>query len=113
MQRVLNNIWCRDGPVSITSTDSDVFIVHLATDSTRQWILESVPWHVMNRRVVIIKWDFNAIKLDLDLSQFPIFVNLSSVPLELESKGGLSFIASGLGKPMSMDRATSLKPKLH
>lgn len=74
MQRVLNNIWCRDGPVRITSSDSDLFIIQLTSESTRQWILEYGPWHVLNRPVVIRKWEYGVTKLELDLSKFPIYL---------------------------------------
>ncbi|OMO59336.1 hypothetical protein COLO4_34246 [Corchorus olitorius] len=82
-------------------------------ESTCQWILESGPWHVMNRPVVIRKWEYGVTKLDLDLSKFPVSVKLSNVPLKLQTRKGLSFIASGLGIPLYMDRATALKQKLH
>ncbi|XP_039002034.1 uncharacterized protein LOC120128424 [Hibiscus syriacus] len=51
-------------------------------------------------------------KLQLDLSRIPIWVHLFNVPLELFNCEGLSYIASAIGYPISMDSITASKSRL-
>ncbi|XP_038994117.1 uncharacterized protein LOC120118005 [Hibiscus syriacus] len=51
-------------------------------------------------------------RLNFDLSKIPIWVHLFNVPLELYSQAGLSYIASGIGIPISMDSVTTSKTRL-
>ncbi|OMO89325.1 hypothetical protein COLO4_19801 [Corchorus olitorius] len=76
-------------------------------------VLESGPWHVLNHPVVVRRWEPGVTKLDVDLTKFPVWVNLKGVPLELYTKRGLTFIASGIGTPLYMDKATTFKQRLY
>ncbi|KAE8726370.1 Kinesin-13A [Hibiscus syriacus] len=57
-------------------------------------------------------WEPNMSKLDFDLSKIPLWVHLYNVPLELFSNEGLSYIASAIGFPLSMDSVTASKSRL-
>ncbi|KAK8667842.1 hypothetical protein V6N13_105323 [Hibiscus sabdariffa] len=86
-QRIANRLWGREGSVEIR------FLAPSRALVLRQW----VPG-----------LRFDVVSLD----SAPVWVKLWHVPLELFSREGLSYIASALGKPLYMDRATTLKMQL-
>ncbi|XP_039059915.1 uncharacterized protein LOC120203810 [Hibiscus syriacus] len=52
-------------------------------------------------------------RLDFDLARLALWIHLYNVPLELYFQDGLSYIASALGNPISMDSTTTSKSRLH
>ncbi|OMO51164.1 reverse transcriptase [Corchorus capsularis] len=102
----------RDGLVKIIKIDSNLYVIQFPNEITRTWVLENEPWHIQNKPLFIKRWEPGGVGLDFDMRKFPLWITLKHVPLELYTKLGLSFIASGLGNPLYMDRATALKQKL-
>ncbi|KAK8492712.1 hypothetical protein V6N13_034819 [Hibiscus sabdariffa] len=64
-----------------------------------------------HKPLILRKWEPNLQRLDFDLTHMPVWVQLYNVPLELYSKLGLSYIASGLGVPLYMDSITASREK--
>ncbi|KAK8614487.1 hypothetical protein V6N13_068287 [Hibiscus sabdariffa] len=78
----------------------------------RDWVLESGPWHIQQKAIVLRRW-MPGLKFDvLQLDSTPVWVKLWHVPLELFSQQGLGYVASAIGKPLYIDRATALKQQL-
>ena len=50
--------------------------------------------------------------LDFNISKLPVWIHLGNVSLELFTQKGLSYIASGLGNPLYMDRITAGQQRL-
>lgn len=65
-----------------------------------------------SKQTSINKWESGYSSLDFDMKKFPLWITLKHVPLELYTRLGLSFIASILGNPLYMDRATAMKERL-
>ncbi|KAK8704354.1 hypothetical protein V6N13_047981 [Hibiscus sabdariffa] len=80
--------------------------------STRVWVLESGPWHIQHKPLVLWRWESNLKRLDFDLGRMLVWVQLFYVPLELYTKVGLSYIASVIGIPLYMDSVTTSRERL-
>ncbi|CAL1413207.1 unnamed protein product [Linum trigynum] len=73
---------------------------------TRDMVLESSPWCIANSSFVMRKWE-PSMQFHRRSTTVPIWVRLVGVPVEYMTPKGLSYIASALGKPLYMDRATA------
>ncbi|XP_039009388.1 uncharacterized protein LOC120137798 [Hibiscus syriacus] len=83
-----------------------------SSSAARDCVLENGPWHIINKPLILRKWKPNLRRLNFDLSKIPVWVKLFNVPLELYSRSGLSYIASAIGVPLSMDSITASKSRL-
>ncbi|KAL4304174.1 hypothetical protein GQ457_10G003940 [Hibiscus cannabinus] len=76
------------------------------------WVLESGPWHIQQKAIVLRKLAPGLMLDVVCLGTASVWVKLWHVPFELYSQQGLEYIASALGRPLYMDRATVLKKQL-
>ncbi|XP_039043801.1 uncharacterized protein LOC120183093 [Hibiscus syriacus] len=115
MQRIVNNLWKRalgGSKAQVSFAGNNHYVFSFDSEAIRDWVLESGPWHILNKPLILRKWEPNWNRLHFDLSRIPVWVNLFNVPLELFSRTGLSYIASSLGSPLSMDSVTATKSHL-
>ncbi|XP_039004038.1 uncharacterized protein LOC120130969 [Hibiscus syriacus] len=115
MQRIVDNLWAKashSSRIQVSLASSNLYIFSFATESARDWVLENGPWHIINKPLILRKWEPSLKRLNFDLSKIPIWVHLYNVPLELFSQAGLSYLASGVGIPISMDSVTTSKTML-
>ncbi|KAK8696966.1 hypothetical protein V6N13_113133 [Hibiscus sabdariffa] len=105
-------LWGREGSVEIRFLAPSVYVINFPSQRVRDWVLESEPWHINQKDIILHKWSpgflFDIVRLD----SAPVWVKLWPMPWELFSQQGLSYVVSDLGKPQYMDRATTLKLQL-
>ncbi|XP_039064772.1 uncharacterized protein LOC120209999 [Hibiscus syriacus] len=99
-------------PVRISKAGNNLFLFSFSSNAARDWVLEHGPWHIYNKPLILRNWEPNLKKLSFDLTKIPVWVHLFNVPLELYSRAGLSYIASAIGVPLSMDSVTAEKTRL-
>ncbi|KAK8674364.1 hypothetical protein V6N13_112656 [Hibiscus sabdariffa] len=111
-QRTVNKLWGREGSVEIRFLAPSVYLINFPSRRVRDWVLESGPWHILQKAIILRKWlpgmNYETVSLD----SAPIWVKLWHIPLELYSQQGLGYLASALGKPLYTDKATALKQHL-
>ncbi|XP_038991407.1 uncharacterized protein LOC120114637 [Hibiscus syriacus] len=98
--------------VQVSITGNNLYVFSFPSESARDWVLENGPWHILNKPLILRKCESNLQKLIFDLSSLSIWVHLYNVTLELYSRLGLSYIASVIGTPLSMDIVTAAKTHL-
>ncbi|XP_039044398.1 uncharacterized protein LOC120183865 [Hibiscus syriacus] len=111
----MDNLWSKalvGERVQVRYAGNNLFVFSFSSVKARDWILENGPWHVLNKHLILRKWEPNLEKLSFDLSSLPIWVHLYNIPLELYSRLGLSYVASAIGTPLSMDFVTAGKSHL-
>ncbi|XVF81982.1 hypothetical protein PTKIN_Ptkin16aG0006300 [Pterospermum kingtungense] len=111
-KKLAKQLWGSDGEFEILPIDNDLFIVKFSNPAARDRVLESGPWHIRNRPLIVRKWEPGIKPLEFDLSTMPVWFHLRNVPLELFTQKGLSCIASVLGTPLFMDRITANQERL-
>ena len=90
----------------------NLFIIQLPNADTMDRVLESGPWHIQNKPLIVRKWEPGLQSLEFNMRKLPIWVHLGNVPLEIFTNKGLSYIASILGTPLYMDRITARQERL-
>ncbi|CAL1377129.1 unnamed protein product [Linum trigynum] len=92
-----------------------LYIFTFSSQNIRDRVVESSPWCIANATFVMRKWQPNLQLASLARersSAIPVWVRLVGVPVEYMNAKGLSYIASVLGKPLYMDRATASRSQL-
>ncbi|KAK8649080.1 hypothetical protein V6N13_129816 [Hibiscus sabdariffa] len=111
-QRTTDKLWGREGSVEIRFLAPSVYLINFPSQRMRDWILESGPWHIQQKALILSKWLPGMIPDVISLDSAPIWVKLWHIPLELYSRQGLGYLASALGKPLYTNRSTALKKQL-
>lgn len=70
-------------------------------------MLESGPWHVEKQYLVLRKWSIDFSYGQLNLHKLPLWLKLWNIPLSYYHREGISYVASGVGRPLYMDKATA------
>ena len=75
-------------------------------------MIESKIWHVANKTLILRKWKPGMQPLDLSLTEIPIWIKILRLPLEYWNSKCLSYIASGVGKPLFANANTKSNTRL-
>ncbi|KAK8612797.1 hypothetical protein V6N13_092901 [Hibiscus sabdariffa] len=108
----LGKLWGREGSVTIRFLAPSVYLINFPSGRVRDWVLESGPWHIQQKALILRKWLPGMMMEVLNLESAPVWVKLWHVPLELYSQKGLGCLASALEKPLYTDRATAWEKHL-
>ncbi|KAF9620120.1 hypothetical protein IFM89_010770 [Coptis chinensis] len=92
--------------------DEEVFYFKFSNSEDRKRVLETGTFYISGRCFVISKWSQDIERRRNSVQLIPIWVNLHNVPKELWTEDGLSYLASRLGIPDSMDDATAHRKRL-
>ncbi|XP_039008517.1 uncharacterized protein LOC120136611 [Hibiscus syriacus] len=98
--------------VQVSFAGRNLFVFSFCYEFARDWVLDNGTWHVQNKSLILRKWEPSMKRLEFDLSRISVWVQLYNIPLELYSRTGLSYIASALGVPLSMDSVTASRTRL-
>ncbi|KAK8668938.1 hypothetical protein V6N13_106383 [Hibiscus sabdariffa] len=111
-QKTVDRLWGRESSVQICFLAPSVYMINFPSRRVRDWVLESGPWHIQQKAIILRRWMLG-LKFDvLQLDSAPVWVKLWHVPLELFFQQGLGYVVSAIGKPLYTDRATALKQQL-
>nr|GEV55930.1 zinc knuckle CX2CX4HX4C [Tanacetum cinerariifolium] len=91
----------------ILNNGNGVFVFKFDNLQGLNSVIESGPWIVNNKPMVVQKWDPN---VNLDRTEpktLPLWVKLMNLPLKAWSNMGLSALASRIGLPLIMDAMTT------
>ncbi|KAE8688023.1 hypothetical protein F3Y22_tig00111005pilonHSYRG00173 [Hibiscus syriacus] len=112
-QKTVNKLWGQEGSIEILFLAPSVYILNFPSKRVRDWVLESGPWHIQQKVLVLRKWMPGMLHDVLSLDSTPVWIKLWHVPLELYLQKGLEYIASAIGRPLYLDCATTLKQQLN
>ncbi|KAK9269519.1 hypothetical protein L1049_001295 [Liquidambar formosana] len=96
----------------ILSTDSSLFIFKFTNPSAMEWILESGPWFIGGKPLILRKWCPKMEMVKPHLKEIPIWVKLFNVPPKYWTDEGMSYVASGVGVPLYLDYPTETRTRL-
>ncbi|GKV50648.1 hypothetical protein SLEP1_g57349 [Rubroshorea leprosula] len=110
----VNHLWGKKGKILVTGMGNGTFLFQIPDSATRDWVLNSkIPWHVRHKILILRKWDPNAVLSKAKPAKMPIWVKVWGVPLSLYTPKGLSYIASVIGRPLSLDKATEQRTRVN
>ena len=111
-QKMVNILWGDEGEVDVRPVGYNLFIIQFSNAEMRDRVLETGPWHIQNKPLIVRKWEPRMGEMEFNMAKLPIWVHLRNIPLELFSQRGISYIASGIGNPLYMDKITISQQRL-
>lgn len=81
-----------------------IFKFNSAVD--RDNVLALGPWYISNKQIMLKHWKKGINVTKESYPKAPIWVKLRHIPLSYWNVEGLSYIASGVGKPLFFDKVT-------
>ena len=101
-------MWSKHGLIDMLATDSGYYVFKFSCQEECEAILEGGPWHLAGQPIILKKWQAGIRFEKEPQSTIPIWVHIYNIPLELWNQEGLSHIASAIGRPLLVDKMTSL-----
>ncbi|KAE8681577.1 hypothetical protein F3Y22_tig00111313pilonHSYRG00004 [Hibiscus syriacus] len=114
-ERIVENLWKKTSAgnhVKVSYANNNLYVFSFSSESDRNWVLENGPWNILNKPLILRKWEPNMHRLNFDLFRLPVWIHLFNILLELFNRVGLSYITSSIGIPLSMDSITTAKTHL-
>lgn len=91
--------------------DKGYYIFKFQSIADRDNVLASGPWHFASKVIILKPWKEGFDFTKTGCRKVPIWVKFSNVPLSYLTSEGISFLASGIGKPLfSDDLSSNLEP---
>jgi hypothetical protein len=112
VKKVAASMWRKYGEVEVYSLENGMFIFRFHDEASCDEILESRVWHVSNKSLILRKWQPGMQVLKLNLSSEPVWVKFIHLPMEFWTPTCLSYVASGIGKPLYADKVTEEQKRL-
>ncbi|GKB53528.1 nucleotide-binding alpha-beta plait domain-containing protein [Tanacetum coccineum] len=100
VQNYVNNTWGKFGLQILMRSDDCIFLFKFADKRGMEQVLERGPWLIRNSINSCNKWTPSLPLRKDEVTKVPVRVKLHKVPLVAYSEGGLSFIATQIGKPL-------------
>ncbi|KAG5554547.1 hypothetical protein RHGRI_012188 [Rhododendron griersonianum] len=113
VQSTVFRIWDKFGITDVLSNEDGFYFFLFNKDDTYKRILDSGPWHIGGRLMVLKKWEPQMSFVEDQLVKIPIWVQFFNVPLEYWTTAGLSYVASAIGRPLYADSVTTKCKRLN
>ncbi|GKB34272.1 zinc knuckle CX2CX4HX4C containing protein [Tanacetum coccineum] len=103
----LYRMWRKFGLKHILNNGNGIFVFKFNNAQGLQSVIESGPWIVNNKPMVVQKRD-PSINLDrTEPTRLPVWIKLINIPLEAWTQKGLSALGSRVRKPLIMNAMTT------
>ncbi|PKI77856.1 hypothetical protein CRG98_001743 [Punica granatum] len=99
-----NFLWGKRGHVRILELQNEMILFDFATAKGRDWALNNGPWHINHIPLILRPWKKDIENIEFALKKPPVWVKLSKIPLQLMTCEGLSYLGSGLGVPICLEK---------
>ncbi|KAJ0093684.1 hypothetical protein Patl1_25491 [Pistacia atlantica] len=106
VQSMTLKLWQKYGIKDIMMNEEGFFFFKYEEEAMMFQCLEDGPWLFQNKPIMLQKLQ-PKMEINKEAPQFiPLWAKLFDVPLELWNAERLSYIASGVGKPLGVDKIT-------
>ena len=72
LQRLVNILWGADGEVNVRPAGSNLFLIQFPNSIARDRVLETGPWHIQNKPLILRKWEPGMETLEFNFAKLPI-----------------------------------------
>lgn len=103
IKRMVEQQWKPFGPVRISTTDKGVVLFRLPSKESCNCVLERL-WSLDNKPLILKRWVSGMVLEAFRTEEFPIWVRLKDVPVDLWNIEGLGYVVSGVGTPLQTER---------
>lgn len=95
-----NRIWEKKCKIFTCKLTESSYLFQILDAPTRAWVLQRGLWHLDYCIMFVAPWTPAASLALPEITSIPVWITLKDIPSNLYSHKGISWIASGLGKPM-------------
>ncbi|XP_031398562.1 uncharacterized protein LOC116209146 [Punica granatum] len=88
----VNYLWGQRDGVKVFELENGLILFDFTNTAQRDWVLHCGPWQIHHCPLILRPWK----------KDFPMWVTFSKVPLELMTHQGLCYVASAVGRPLSL-----------
>jgi hypothetical protein len=106
VKRTVENLWAQYGKVEVYLLENGLYLFRFADEKSRDEVMEAKIWHMANKPLILRRWSPGMQLLKLSLSSVPIWIKMHNLPIEFWNTTCLSYVASGIGKPLCADSVT-------
>ena len=92
--------------------ENGLYLFRFEDEKTRDEVMEAKVWHMANKPLILQKWTPGMQLLKLSLSSIPVWIKLHNLPIEFWNSTCLSYVASGVGKPICANSVTEEQLRL-
>ncbi|KAF7152148.1 hypothetical protein RHSIM_Rhsim01G0276400 [Rhododendron simsii] len=104
--------WANYGLVDVLSNEKGFYFFQFGSAEVCRQIVETGPWHFGSRLMVLQIWNADIDYEKEVLAKLPMWIQLYSVPLQVWTAAGLSYIASSVGKHLYADEMTETAKRI-
>jgi hypothetical protein len=112
VKRTVDTLWASFGKVEVFLLENGLYLFRFQNEKVRDEVMEAKLWHIANKPLILRKWAPGMQLLKLSLSTIPVWVKLHNLPIEYWNSTCLSYVASGIGKPLCADSVTEEQLRL-
>jgi len=99
--------WGNSGLSKVILHEKGYFLFKFASIGSMEAVLAEGPKHVASKLLLLQPWKEGVNYSNVNATTLPIWVKFSNVPLSYWNNDGLSYLASSIGKPISVDATTA------
>ena len=74
-QRMINAMW---GNVDLRPVGHNLFVVQFPNLEMRDKVLESGPWHIQNKPIIVKKWEPGMQYLEFNMTKLPLWIQMNN-----------------------------------
>ena len=105
-------LWMLKGDLQVLSRGNGFLLFKFSDDGDKKRALEEGPWFVHGKPMVLKTWAIESKFEKEKLLSIPIWVKFPKLALRFWSPMLIGYVASTLGKPLYMDKATATGSKV-
>ncbi|CAN0906412.1 hypothetical protein LINGRAHAP2_LOCUS24233 [Linum grandiflorum] len=102
----LNYLWARNGPLQISDLCNGCFLVRFRCREDYDLAISGGPWMLGDTYLIVHHWFKGCNPWTNQVTQAMAWIQLPDLPIELYNPEAVLRIASRIGKPVRVDRAT-------
>lgn len=113
VEPIARRLWGNKGLSKVFLHDKGYYIFKFQSIADKDNVLASGPWHFASKLIILVPWKEGSEFTKDVCRKIPMWVKFSNVPLSYLNSDGISFLASGIGKPLFVDEVTSNLEPMH
>jgi hypothetical protein len=92
--------------------ENGLYLFRFVDIKARDEVMEAKLWHIANKPLILRKWTPGMQLLKISLSTVHVWIKMHNLPIEFWNSTCLSYVASGVGKPLCADSVTEEQIRL-
>ncbi|CAN0858734.1 hypothetical protein LINGRAHAP2_LOCUS7429 [Linum grandiflorum] len=106
LARPLNYLWAKHGHIQISDLKNGCYLVRFRRQEDYDWAIKGGPWMLGDTYLTVHRWFKVFDPWTTKVTTTMVWVELPDLPIEFYNPEAVMRIASRIGKPVRVDRAT-------